>query len=138
MNRTDLQELAKIRIRESRTLLDRGLYAGAYYLSGYSLECALKACIAKQTREYDFPDKKKTNAAYAHDLKKLFELSDFYQEFSREWKSTPKLELNWGIASNWSEQSRYILTTKQEDAKALYWACASPKYGILNWIKKRW
>jgi hypothetical protein len=114
------------------------MYAGAYYLGGYSLECALKACFAKQTREFDFPDKTKTNAAYVHDLKKLFELSGIYQEFSNEWKTQPQLELNWGIASNWSEKSRYSLTIEREDAKSLYWACASPKHGVLSWIKKRW
>jgi HEPN domain-containing protein len=30
-------------------LLEAGLYAGAYYLAGYAVECALKACIAKKT-----------------------------------------------------------------------------------------
>ena len=30
----------------------------AYYMIGYCVECALKACIAKQIRRFDFPDKK--------------------------------------------------------------------------------
>lgn len=57
MNRDDLQKLARLRLREARALLDRDLYPGAYYLSGYVVECALKACIAKSTKKFDFPDK---------------------------------------------------------------------------------
>jgi HEPN domain-containing protein len=49
MNRADLQQLAELRITEAKVLLDNGFYAGAYYLAGYAVECALKACIAKLT-----------------------------------------------------------------------------------------
>ena len=52
-------------------LLKAGHFSGAYYLAGYSVECALKACIAKQTARYDFPDKSKANDSFVHDLKKL-------------------------------------------------------------------
>jgi HEPN domain-containing protein len=51
MNRTDLQQLAELRIKEARILLDGDSYSGAYYLAGYAIECALKACIAKRTKE---------------------------------------------------------------------------------------
>ena len=44
---------------------------GAYYLAGYAIECALKACIAKATRRYDFPDRKKVDASHTHDLREL-------------------------------------------------------------------
>ena len=46
-------------------------YAGAYYLLGYSVECALKACIAKQTKKHDFPDKEVVKKSYVHNLVKL-------------------------------------------------------------------
>ena len=58
MNRNDLKGLALIRLREATILLANGEYSGAYYLAGYAVECALKPCIAKQTRRHDFPDKK--------------------------------------------------------------------------------
>jgi hypothetical protein len=35
MNRSDLQSLSEMRAREAKALLERGLYAGAYYLMGY-------------------------------------------------------------------------------------------------------
>ena len=50
VDRKDLQELSKVRLREATALLNLGLFDGAYYLAGYSVECALKACIAKGTR----------------------------------------------------------------------------------------
>lgn len=64
--------LAQIRLQEAQALLKAGLPDGAYYLAGYSIECALKACIAKSTRRYDFPpDKKTIDAIYVHNLKGL-------------------------------------------------------------------
>jgi HEPN domain-containing protein len=49
MNRDTLQRISNQRRREVAVLLEAGLYAGAYYLAGYAVECALKACIAKKT-----------------------------------------------------------------------------------------
>ena len=54
MNRQDLQNLALTRLEEVEVLLNNHKYSGAYYLSGYVIECALKACIAKQTQEFDY------------------------------------------------------------------------------------
>jgi len=39
--------------------MQAGFFDGAYYLAGYAVECAIKACIAKGTRRYEFPDKRK-------------------------------------------------------------------------------
>jgi len=49
VNRADFQELAQIRLRDAEVLLENGRFDGAYYIAGYSVECALKACIAKLT-----------------------------------------------------------------------------------------
>lgn len=56
MNRGELQALAIVRIKETRILLDAGCYDGAYYLAAYAVECALKACIARQIPAEEFPD----------------------------------------------------------------------------------
>src|ERR1035438_10042229 len=66
MDRKDLQELSKVRLKESAALLKAGLFDGAYYLAGYAVECALKACIAKETRRFEFPDKKRVDSSYSH------------------------------------------------------------------------
>ena len=71
MLRQDLQKISRIRIREARKLLNAGEYAGAYYLAGYAVECALKACIAKQTKRYEFPEIGRVKNSYEHDPTKL-------------------------------------------------------------------
>ena len=71
MNRTELQRLSRTRRREARILLDAGEPAGAYYLIGYAIECALKARIASLTRRHDFPDKKLAADCHVHDLSAL-------------------------------------------------------------------
>jgi hypothetical protein len=55
MNKAELENLVAIRIKEAGILLSADCYQGAYYLAGYALECALKACIAKQVKEFDYP-----------------------------------------------------------------------------------
>jgi HEPN domain-containing protein len=76
MNRADLQKLSNMRIREAKVLFAAEEYSGAYYLAGYAVECALKACIAKSVQRYDFPDKSLAQKSYVHDLKDLLRLAD--------------------------------------------------------------
>ena len=47
MTRKDFQQLARVRLKEAKALLNLEHFACAYYLAGYVIECALKACIAK-------------------------------------------------------------------------------------------
>jgi hypothetical protein len=82
MNRQDFKDIAEIRLRESKALLASRNYSGAYYLCGYVLECALKACIAKQTRRFDFPEKKRTNDSYTHNLFDLIKTADLQAAFN--------------------------------------------------------
>jgi hypothetical protein len=71
LTRADLQELSKVRLIEARMLLDGQSYAGAYYLTGLALECALKACIARSSEQYDFPELKRVQDSWNHDLTRL-------------------------------------------------------------------
>jgi HEPN domain-containing protein len=137
MNRTDLQEIAKIRIRESSALLDAGLPDGAYYLAGYAVECALKACIAKRTREHDFPEKTLVNNSYTHKLKDLLKLAELKVELEAILQSDPLMDANWAIVQDWSEESRYEKRTVQE-AEILLRAIEDKKGGLLPWIMQRW
>ena len=76
MNRAELQELSRIRFSEAKSLLRAGFADGAYYLAGYSVECGLKACIAKSTRRFDFPDKRSVEASHTHNLKDLVKVAN--------------------------------------------------------------
>lgn len=71
MTRQDLQELAEMRLADAEALLVAGRYSGAYYLAGYAVECAIKACIAKQFRQHEFPDLPRVRQIYTHGYETL-------------------------------------------------------------------
>jgi HEPN domain-containing protein len=64
MDRGDFQRLAELRLKEAKALCAAGMYDGAYYLAGYAVECAIKACIAKRTKAEEFPPKPKVVQDY--------------------------------------------------------------------------
>ena len=86
MTRHDFQELAEIRLRDARTLLRAKCYDGAYYLAGYAVECALKACVARRIKRYEFPDRDFVRKAYTHDLTDLARLAGIETRFKQEEK----------------------------------------------------
>ncbi len=138
MNRRDFQQIARIRAGEARSLLSAGHYAGAYYLTGYVVECALKACIAKRVGRYDFPDRKLANESYTHNLKELLEgparLKQLMQTAAR---ADPFLAGNWTTVQRWSEQSRYEQRSQQE-AEDLYNAAMDRQHGVFPWVRQYW
>ena len=138
MNRDDFQQISKLRRKEAATLLKANHYAGAYYLLGYTVECALKACIAKQTKRYDFPNKEVANKAYVHDLQRLLKLAGLETELMHAMRTNKILEVNWTTVKDWKESSRYNAKISQKEAEDLYSACTSRLNGILAWIKTKW
>lgn len=141
MNRRDLQELAELRIREAKLLLDNRFYQGAYYLAGYSVECALKACIAKETREHDFPDLKLVKDSYEHNLQSLLRTAGLDPALLAEATTNKELANNWKIATGWSVEARYEtadLLDRTHYADDLYSAIMDPENGVFQWLKKRW
>ncbi len=127
-----------MRRREALVLLTAGHYSGAYYLAGYAVECALKSCVAKQVRQYDFPDRKLANEAFTHDLEKLMKLSGLASELAEEMKTNKLLELNWAVVKDWSESARYETARTEAQAWALYSACTQRRNGVLSWIRRKW
>lgn len=119
-------------------LLRAGHYPGAYYLAGYSVECALKATIAKRTKRFDFPDKDIATKAWVHDLGKLIKLAELWPELERDMKNNKHLEVNWAVVKDWSEASRYVANMSGAQARDFYSACTARKNGLLSWIKNRW
>jgi HEPN domain-containing protein len=139
MNRDDFQKLANLRIKESRVLLDNGCFEAAYYLAGYAVECALKACIAKQTKRYDFPpDVSEVRSIYTHDLTKLLEPAGLMAIHKAETASNINFKNNWTIIKDWSEQSRYDHSISVVKARDLYDAIVARKDGVLTWLRKYW
>ncbi|MDQ7090631.1 MAG: HEPN domain-containing protein [Methylococcales bacterium] len=135
MNKVELKELADIRIKESQILLNARCYHGAYYLAGYALECTLKACITKQVRAFDFPDKKLANDSYTHDLTKLLKISNLNQKLREEENRSLAFKLNWNIVKSWSEEARYDCTITPIKAKEFFEAVTNNESGVLPWLK---
>ena len=88
MNRVDFQGIAELRLRESKALLAAGFPEGAYYLAGYAVECALKACIAKRTQEHDFPERESKDY-YKHDLKELLNFAKLKDDLALSVQTNP-------------------------------------------------
>jgi HEPN domain-containing protein len=138
VTRADFQQLADVRLQEAKVLLDAGQWDGAYYLAGYAVEVALKACIIKRVMATDaFPEKKFSENCWTHDLGKLFDLAGLMPAWTAAMAADPVLSGNWGIAKLWYEQVRYHRVAEVE-AKRLYNAIADPSHGVLPWIKTYW
>jgi len=137
MNRLEFQQLAQLRLDEASLLLENGRYAGAYYLVGYAVECALKACISKQTREHDFP-LKASDKLYTHDLNNLLNFSGLSEEHRKNSDENADFRLNWAIVKDWKEDARYSLLIKKDQAEALHAAVTDGKDGIFPWLQKWW
>lgn len=137
MNRFDFQRLAKLRIKEAGVLLEKNCYEGAYYLAGYAVECALKACIAKQTQRYEFPDKKRIDDSYTHDLTRLVKVAGLEEPLQVQIAANIFFRENWVTAKKWSEEARYRTVTADEAMK-LYSALLDHDNGVLPWLQKFW
>lgn len=71
MTRAEFQQLADTRVLDAQALLNAQRWHAAYYLAGYGVECALKACIAKGFNQHDIPDWSFVKNIFVHDLNKL-------------------------------------------------------------------
>jgi hypothetical protein len=102
------------------------------------VECALKACIAKQVQQHDFPDRKLTNDSYTHDLQKLLKASGLEDELYQEVASNQLLNTNWLTVKDWTVDSRYEHDKSEATVRSFYSAVTSRIDGILPWLKRRW
>lgn len=138
MNRFDLQKMAEERVADAAALLDAGRFQAAYYLCGYAVECALKACIARKVREFDFPDRKVVNDSYVHNLTKLLTVSGIDELYDDEAGRNSAFARNWNIVKDWSEVSRYDPAITETEALAFFLAVTDPTDGVLAWLKTLW
>jgi hypothetical protein len=137
MTRRELQNLSRLRIREALLLLNSSSFSGAYYLAGYSVECALKACIAKEMRQSNIPDKKFINEIYTHNLKDLVKSAGLEPLRAAYEKANVNFAANWAIVKDWNETSRYNTFTPIQ-AQELFNSITSRSGGVLPWIRQYW
>ena len=142
MDRKKLQNLARARLKDAKALLGRKRWSGAYYLCGYAIECALKACLLRYLGEsgaiFGEPTYlKKLADCWTHDLVKLVNLAGLDAEFGAARGANAALDTFWTTTKDWTETSRYEEKTEAE-AKRLYEAVSNNPDGVFRWIQKRW
>ena len=139
MNRGDFQTLAEVRIREALVLLENQCYEGAYYLAGYAVECALKACIARNTNQYDFPpDRNTVNRIYSHNLEWLLREAGLEEALAFESGTSSHFAGNWYLVLKWSEAARYRPSIAEQDSENMVRAISDEENGVVAWLKKFW
>lgn len=129
--------MSRIRLREARALARVGMSDGAYYLAGYCVECALKACIAKATQRHEFPDKRRVDASHTHSIKELLRIAGLEKARIKEGVQDAAFQKNWDTVEVWSPLSRYA-TIDQQTAGRLVEAVGERNHGVLRWLKQHW
>ena len=137
MTRTDLQRIALAYLEAAKSLIQSAHWGPAYYLAGYAVECGLKACIARQVRENDFPDFDIVKASYTHKLPDLMKVAGLAQQLNEAMASSDELKVNWTTVKDWSAESRYK-ERDEVDARGMIGAIEGKPNGVLEWVMQRW
>ena len=137
LTKNDLERLAQVRLEDALFLLQANRSSSAYYLAGYAVELALKACISKLMQPNMIPDKAFINAIYIHKLDSLLSTAGLRPQFDADTKVDPQFAAYWAIVNNWSEESRYEFWDPISAATLLQ-AVNEPNHGVFQWVKKHW
>jgi HEPN domain-containing protein len=139
VNRQEARQLADEWIIDAELLLNAGRWHAAYYLAGYALQCALKACVLANVERTGiiFHDKRFAEKCFTHDLDVLMRAAELQAEFGRDLGASKPLRDNWVIVMKWNVDCRYEATS-EADARALYQAITDNANGVLPWIRVRW
>jgi HEPN domain-containing protein len=140
VNRAELRQLADDRILDAEALLAAGRWAAAYYLTGYAVECGLKACILGyiENRPDVFFGKKGFQArCWTHEIESLIRAADLEGQRDTDSAGNPILANNWLVVGNWNEGTRYEQAT-EDKARKLHGAITNDPDGVLPWIRARW
>jgi hypothetical protein len=122
---SDLQQLARSRLKEARILFRSRQYDGAAYLCGYAMELALKARACRHLRWPGLPENrneyKSFQALRTHDLEALLELSGVQARVSTVYLA------QWSVVYDWNPEVRYrrIGSVSRDTALAMIEASAT-------------
>jgi HEPN domain-containing protein len=133
-----MKSIAKLRLEESKVLLDNGHYNGAYYLCGFAVECGLKACIARKIKSSHFTHKKFAQNSYQHDFGSLLKEASLVIELEKEMALDNDFQSNVGVVKDWATDARYVDHIDEVLAKNLYKAVTDRRHGVMRWLKKYW
>jgi hypothetical protein len=137
LRRSDLQAVAQAKIDDASLLAQNNRFSNAYYLAGYAVEIALKACIARQFTAESIPEKSFVNGIYVHNLKALVGLAGLSAEFKSKGDADPGFAANFALVAQWEPDVRYE-SSDSMSAQTMIAAIVDPSSGVLPWIKQYW
>jgi HEPN domain-containing protein len=139
VNRAEAKQFADAWVLEAKCLLDAGRWHAAYYLVGYAVECALKACVLAYIDNTGiiFQDKKYAEKCITHDIESLVKAAGLEEARGLDIQANPALGVNWQTIKDWKVDNRYKERSEPE-ARSLYEAVTDNANGVLPWIKARW
>ena len=140
LKRQELQRLAEERLADAKVLLAAQRWSGAYYLAGYAVECALKACVLAHIEahmEVLFTEKRFVEKCWTHKIETLVTQAQLSDRLESAEVDNEDLRQNWQVVKDWDEESRYKTKT-QQDADELLAAITDPKAGVLTWLRNLW
>lgn len=132
-----LEELAELRLAEAEHLFGVGHYSGAYYLGGYAVEMALKACIADTFRPSTIPDRRFVDKIFTHNLTVLIDSAGLKASRNARSEADHVFAQHWEVVRQWSEEARYVIVGA-EKASALVGALRDEDHGVFAWICSHW
>jgi HEPN domain-containing protein len=139
MTRKDLQELARLRLREAEALYDADFYDGSVYLAGYAVELALKAKICRLLHLAEYPHAGNIGPSFkVHNLEQLKVLAGLTAEIAIN--KNKDLFDNWSKAVDWDPEQRYEPSGRYDakTAKVILDSIRAKPDGVLTWLTKRW
>lgn len=139
--RSELKELAKIRLKEAKALFACELYDGSRYLAGYVVELSLKARICKVLDTDNYPESGELSRLFmTHKFDVLLRLAGLERRFERAQIDNPNLLTNWSLVTEWTSAFRYrpVGSSSKQHAQQIITALEDKKDGIFTWMKKYW
>ena len=134
MLRRDFQNLSAVRIREAKALAHVRLYDGAYYLGGLAVESALKSSIARMTQRYEFPDQRRVNRGYTHNLEDLLRLAGLEARLDA---AEATVRDAWERTKIWNVETRYHVGRSEAEVLNFLDAVAG-RHGVQRWLRQYW
>jgi HEPN domain-containing protein len=135
--KAELEALAQEKLDDAAALIADSRWSSGYYLAGYAVELALKACIAKVFKADTIPDKDLVNATYSHNFRSLVGTAGLGADLRNTEQADANFAANWGVVNSWSPNARYARATQQQ-AEELLRAISDQGDGVFAWIKAFW
>jgi HEPN domain-containing protein len=135
--KAELEALAQEKLDDAAALVANSRWSNGYYLAGYAVELALKACIAKAFKAVTIPDKDFVNATYSHNFRNLAGTAGLSADLRSREQADAGFAANWGVVTSWSPDARYARATQQQ-AEELLQAISDEDNGVFPWIRAFW